>query len=80
MDISYKEIYAMNKEEARKQVVDIYFAAGSISQVARLWHTSRNVIRKWVKKFEQRGKESPKGESRKPHSSLKPLAIRETGR
>ena len=69
MDISYKEIYAMNKEEARKQVVDTYFTVGSISQVARLWHTSRNVIRKWVKRFEQRGKEGLKDESRKPHSS-----------
>lgn len=69
MDISYKEIYAMNKEEARKQVVDTYFTVGSISQVARLWHTSRNVIRKWVRRFEQRGKEGLKDEPRKPHSS-----------
>lgn len=43
---------------------------GSISQVARLWHSLRNVIRKWMRRFEQRGKEGLKDESRKPHSLL----------
>jgi len=38
MDIPYKEIYAMNKEEARKQVVDTYFTVGSISQVVLADH------------------------------------------
>ena len=51
MDISYRQIYAMNKEEARKQIVNSYLAIGNISQVARLWHTSRNVVRKWVKRL-----------------------------
>jgi len=62
MDISYKE-------EARRQIVDTYFTVGSISQVARLWHTSRNVIRKWVRRFKQKGEEGLRDESRKPYSS-----------
>jgi hypothetical protein len=36
MDISHREIYAMNKEEARKQVVNSYLAIGNISKVALL--------------------------------------------
>ena len=65
MDISYRQIYAMNKEEARKQIVNSYLAIGNISQVARLWHTSRNVVRKWVKRFEDsrngfKGKRKPR--------------------
>ena len=60
MDISYREIYAMNKEEARKQIVSSYLTSGNISQVARLWHTSRNVVRKWVKRFEQKVLEARK--------------------
>lgn len=51
MDISCNEIYAINREEARDQIVNTYFTLGSISQIARLWHTSRNVTRKWVKRF-----------------------------
>jgi len=62
MDISYKE-------EARRQIVDTYFTVRSISQVARLWHTSRNVIRKWVRRFKQKGEEGLRDESRKPYSS-----------
>jgi len=69
MDISYREIYAMNKEEARKQVVSSYIALGNISQVASLWHTSRNVVRKWIRRFEQKGEEGFRDESKKPHSS-----------
>jgi transposase len=69
MDVSYKEIYAMNKEEARKQIVHSYLALENISRVARLWHTSRNVVCKWVKRFEQKGEEGLGDESKKPHSS-----------
>jgi len=69
MDISYRQIYAMNKEEARKQVINGYLATGNISQVARLWHTSRNVVRKWVKRFKDKGEEGLRDESKRPHSS-----------
>lgn len=69
MDISYREIYMLNKEAARRQVVNSYLASGNISQVARLWHTSRNLVRKWVKRFEENGEEGLKDESKRPHSS-----------
>ena len=36
MDISCREIHGMNKEEARKEVVNSYLAMGNISRVALL--------------------------------------------
>jgi len=68
MDISYRKACTMNKEEARRQVVNTYLAIGNISQVALLWHTSRNVVHKWVRRFEE-GDEKLKDRSRRPHSS-----------
>ena len=37
MDISYRQLYGMNKEEAREQIVTAYLATGSISRTAHLW-------------------------------------------
>ena len=57
MDISYGQLYIMNREEARKQIVSSYLATGSISQAAYLWQTSPNVVYKWVRRFEDEGEE-----------------------
>ena len=35
MDVSYKEAYAMNPEQARMKLVETYFACGSIAETAR---------------------------------------------
>lgn len=64
MDISYRQLYRMNQEEARRQIVTTYLDTGSISQVARLWQTSRNVVRKWVRRFEDEGEEGLKDRSK----------------
>ena len=48
MDISYYEVYTMNKEEARRLIIETYLDN-------RLWHTSRHVVRKWVRRFEEEG-------------------------
>ncbi|MCL6579763.1 MAG: helix-turn-helix domain-containing protein [Candidatus Bathyarchaeota archaeon] len=74
MDISYREIYMLNREAARKQIVNSYLALGNISEVARLWHTSRNVVRKWVKRFEERGEGGLKDKSKRPHSSPRKIS------
>ena len=47
MDISYQEVYTMNKEEARR----LYY-------IYR--HTSRRAVRKWVRRFEEEGDEGIK--------------------
>ena len=69
MDISYGQLYIMNREEARKQIVSSYLATGSISRAAYLWQTYRNVVRKWVRRFEDNGEEGLKDRSRRPRSS-----------
>lgn len=67
--ICYREIYIRSKEEARRQIVDTYLTFGNMSQVAILWHTSRNVVCKWVRRFERKGDEGFRDKSRRPHSS-----------
>jgi len=68
-DLAYQEIYHMNPVKARKQLVETYQETGSISYTSRLWHTSRNVVRKWVKRYEAEGEEGLKDRSRRPHHS-----------
>ena len=46
-DLAYKEVYAMDCIEARKHLVQTYRETGSISQTARLWHTSRQKAEGW---------------------------------
>jgi len=55
MDVSYKEAYAMNPEQARMKLVETYLTCGSIAETARRWHTSRNLVRKRVRRFEEEG-------------------------
>jgi len=35
MDVSYKEAYAMNPEQARMKLVETYLTCGSIAETAR---------------------------------------------
>ena len=67
-DLAYREVYAMDRVEARKRLVQTYRETGSISQTARLWHTSRQVVRKWVKRAEKGGEEALQDLSRRPRS------------
>jgi DNA invertase Pin-like site-specific DNA recombinase len=46
-ELAYREVYAMNRIEARRRLIQRYEETGSYSQTARLWHTSRHVVRKW---------------------------------
>ena len=45
-EFTYRGDIAMNKIEARRRLIQTYDKTGSCSQTARLWHTSRNVVRK----------------------------------
>lgn len=54
MEISYGKLYRMNKEIARKMIVKTYLENRNISETARIWGTSRNVVRKWVKRYYER--------------------------
>lgn len=68
MELSYQQVYAMNKEEARRQLVQTYQRTGSIAQTARLWQTSRQVVRTWVCRWQAEGEAGLADRSRRPHS------------
>jgi transposase-like protein len=55
MELSYQEVYKMKPKEARYRLVQTYQQTGSITRTARLWQTSRQVARKWVRRFQREG-------------------------
>ena len=57
----------MNHIEARHRLVQSYEETGSYSQTARLWHTSRHVVRKWVRRYQELGQDGLQDQSRRPH-------------
>lgn len=48
-NLAYREVYTMNPTETGKLPIKAYHETKSISKTARMWKTSRNVIRKWVR-------------------------------
>ena len=68
-DMAYREIHAMNRIEARKLLIRTYEETGSVSETARLWHTSRQVVRKWVRRFQEEGEAGLEDHSCRPHHS-----------
>jgi hypothetical protein len=45
----------MDRFAARKGIVQTYRETGSVRKVTSIWHTSRQVIRTWVHRFEKEG-------------------------
>jgi transposase-like protein len=68
-DMAYGEIHAINPIEARELLIETYQETGNLSETARRWHTSRHVVRKWVRRFQEEGEEGLKDRSRRPHYS-----------
>lgn len=68
-DMAYGRLCAMNRFEARKALIRTWIETGSIGATAREWHTSRQVVRKWVRRFELGGEEGLQDRSRRPHHS-----------
>ena len=68
-DLAYGEVYVMTRDKARLQLVTTYQQTGSISETARRWHTSRRVVRKWVRRFQAEGLSGLQDRSRRPHHS-----------
>ena len=69
MDLSYQEACIMHREEARRKLVESYISTGSVSNTARLWGTSRNVVRKWARRYQEEGLAGLGDRSRRPHHS-----------
>ncbi|MBC7220520.1 helix-turn-helix domain-containing protein [Candidatus Bipolaricaulota bacterium] len=47
--------------------VETYLETGSVAETARRWHTSRNVVRKWVERYRDDGVRGLDDRSRRPH-------------
>ena len=62
-NLAYREVYTMNPTETRKLLINAYHETKRISKTARMWKTSRNVIRKWVR---PPGAEGPPCEAEAP--------------
>jgi transposase len=68
-DLAYGEVYAMTRIQARLQLVTTYERTRSISETARRWRTSRQVVRKWVRRYEAQGLPGLEDRSHRPHHS-----------
>ncbi len=68
-DLACRELYVMNREQARQQLLKTYQETGSIRRTARQWHTSPQVGRKWRRRCQAQGKEGLADHSRRPHTS-----------
>ena len=68
-DVAYRKVYVTNAVEARKRLILTYGETGSVRATARRWHTSRHVVRKWLRRLEQEGEAGLCDRSRRPHHS-----------
>lgn len=66
-DLAYGQVHAMTRIEARLHLVTTYQETASISETARHWHTSRQVVRKWARRFQAEGLSRLQDRSRRPH-------------
>ncbi|NIO00259.1 MAG: helix-turn-helix domain-containing protein, partial [Anaerolineae bacterium] len=57
----------MNPVEARRCLVQTYQETGNYSETARRWHTSRHLVRKWVRRYQAEGEAGLQDRSRRPH-------------
>jgi transposase len=76
MDLPFKELLTMNPTEARRRLLQTYWKTNSISETARRWKTSRQVVRKWIRRYEQAPTEGLREFSRRPKSSPSQVSAR----
>ena len=68
-DLAYREVYAMSRVEARQRLVRTYQETGNLSETARRWQTSRQVVRKWLRRFRTQDVAGLQDRSRRPAHS-----------
>ncbi|TKJ42026.1 hypothetical protein CEE36_07315 [candidate division TA06 bacterium B3_TA06] len=69
MQLAYKRLLSMNLLEARRMIIEVYERYASISATAHQMGTSRQVVRKWIRRYEAEGKKGLMDRSRRPHIS-----------
>lgn len=75
MEIFYHQMCKIDKIEARKMLIKTYKELRSIRKAAKTWGTSRNVVRKWIRRYKEEGEKGLKDISHKPHFSPKRVSL-----
>ncbi len=73
-DLAYREVYAMDAPEARQRLIQTYQETKSVAKTARIWRTSRQVVRKWVQRHQREGDAGLRDRSRRPQRSPRQTA------
>ena len=73
MELTYQQVYPTNPIQARKRIVHIYQQTQNYCETARRCHTSPQLVRKWVKRYQQYGEQGlhdlPKTPKRQPRKT-----------
>jgi transposase len=73
MELTYQEVYPMNPVQARKRIIHIYQQTQNYCETARRCHTSPQLVRKWVQRYQQYGEQGlhdlPKTPKRQPRKT-----------
>jgi transposase-like protein len=73
MELTPKEAHRMNPIEARKRIIQIYQHTQNYCETARRCKTSPQLVRKWVKRYQQYGEHGlhdlPKTSKRQPRKT-----------
>jgi putative transposase len=73
MELTYQEVYHMNPVQARKRIIHIYQQTQNYCETARRCHTSPQLVRKWVQRYQQYGEQGlhdlPKTPKRQPRKT-----------
>jgi len=67
--ISYKELHKINPVAARQNMLETYYSVHSIRKTAKIWKTTRNVVRKYLKRYEKEDVKGLEDKSRRPKHS-----------
>lgn len=45
-ELAYREVHTVNRVEAKRRLVQSYQRTRNYTETARLWHTSRHLVRR----------------------------------
>lgn len=76
MDLSFKELLTMNPMQARRRLLETYWKMTNISETARRWKNSRQLVRKWIRRYQQAPADGLRELSRRPKSSPRRVSAR----
>jgi transposase len=67
--LSYKELHKINPVAAKQKMLETYYETQSIRKTAEVWKTSRNIVRKHLRRYEKEDALGLEDKSRRPKHS-----------